>query len=368
MSILVIILWSSLVVVLLLVILGSAGRKKPKRSQRARRPALRAAPGPGGEPEEEETASVPPELASLQLLAIEDIEPATLAALDTVVKDLPRPHPLFTAMTQELDDPEEIAAAVASEPAMAAELLRTVNSAAFALSTPISSIPHAIAYLGVGYVKGIVAQSALADTLPSTSSDPEQQSGMTQLWKASQVSGAVTFALAQHVGLERPSIASTLALLSNLGNMNIISSRPDMAALYSSGHSLLERVQRQQDVLGFNSAIVGFLLAKHWGLPTEILTGLRDSLLALTPPAKVEADSASWQRTLVCYVGCRIGDAVSYEGLRNIANLNFSDPNAVDFFFLSEHLEQAGLARVWRALDDPALRRKLNQSINLAGN
>jgi HD-like signal output (HDOD) protein len=360
-----------LVVLLVLVVMFFFRRKPGKKRRGTRQSVKRVHSEPAATstspPEPPDDRKVPPELEAFQLIAMDDIEPAAFAQLEQITSSKPQPHPLFNSMTRALEEPEEIAAAVGNEPALAASLLGIVNSAAFALTTPISSIRHAVSYLGVSYVRGLLAQSALEQSLPVTTSDPAQEAVLVRLWQASQVSGAATFLVAQQLGLTHPSVVSTQALLSNLGNIAIVTSRADLVPLYSAGDSLLQRTQKQQSLVGVNAAHVGYLLATHWQLPADITQGLRDSLRPLLPPPTDDLQTTAWQRVLVSYLGCRIGDAVAIRGIRDIGAIDFRDASEADYFYLPEHLDAAGLGQFWRLLQDPAVKRKLNQLIGVMG-
>jgi HD-like signal output (HDOD) protein len=311
-------------------------------------------------------AALPAALQSLALLRA-DTEDAAPQAMREMVEALPEPHAMFLQVARDLDDIDEITAAVKNEPALAASVLRTVNSAAFGLTTPISSINHAIAYLGVSYVKGLIAQSALARTLPASTPGSAQEAAMHRLWKCSQIASASAFVLGRNLGLDNPSVASTQALLANLGDINLVSLRPELAYLYAPDVSLLERVQGQQAELGANGAILAALLAEHWGLPGTIKATLALSLLPLAlPPAEHPLQGSDLAAATVVYLAGRIADAAVFHGLQDIADLPLDDERPVELHYLPAYLEAAALQRLHATLQDSATRRALNRILATA--
>jgi|TARA_R100000005_G_C4983629_1_gene192586 HD-like signal output (HDOD) protein len=312
-------------------------------------------------------AALPTALQSFVLLRSDTADRPTPQTLLELAEALPEPHAMFLQVTRELDDIDEITAAVTHEPALAANVLRTVNSAAFGLTTPISSVHHAIAYLGVSYVKGLIAQSALARTLPASAPGSAQEAAMHRLWKSSQIASASAFLLARNLGVENPSVTSTQALLANLGDINLVSLRPELACLYAPEVSLFERVQGQQAELGANGAMLAALLAERWGLPGTIKATLDLSLLPLAvPPGDHPLEGDDLTAATVVYLAGRIGDAAVFRELQDIADLSLGDERPMELHYLPAYLEAAGLQRLHATLQDNATRRALNRILAAA--
>ena len=59
-----------------------------------------------------------------------------------------------------------VAEIASSDPALAASLLRLVNSAASGLSRKTTSVSEAVSYLGFAIVRSLVVKLRLADVLP----------------------------------------------------------------------------------------------------------------------------------------------------------------------------------------------------------
>lgn len=306
----------------------------------------------------------PEVLTELRVLRADDVDAAGRARLTEVCAAMPEPHPVQTQMAQGLDTPEELRAAVASDAGLTATVLRTVNSAAFALSEPITSVQHAVNYLGISVVKGVVSQAALAER--AEAGTPAQQRALAHVWKSSCVASAFAQVLGKELGLSRPSVLATKSLFSNLGDVALILAVDGVDSAYDEGVSIVERVQRQQAAAGLNRAVVGAALAEAWSLPEELAHAIETGLIPLaTPPTEHPMDGEARHENIVLYLASRVGDFASYRGLRDVAELPLGDPEEPGTFYLHGHLVEAGLERVPALLQDTSFRRKANRLIEM---
>lgn len=302
-------------------------------------------------------------LADFFLVMEEHLNEVELETITEMIADLRQPPPMLERITHGLDDPEELAEAVKANPALSADLLRIVNSAAFALLSPISSIQHAITFLGVTLVKGLVMQSAVFRVMEVDAAD--EQPAYLRLWRSSYVASSVALLLAQSMGLQRPSVLSTQALLSNLGDLTLLSAHPDLADIYAQDSTLFERVRAQQDALVANSAIIGARLAAQWKLPGDLERSLRNNLvpMAVPPDEHPEAGTPDFRAAVLCYAACRIGDQVGFGTVRDMADIEFGPEQGVEYYYLQDYLERADLLALREHLNDPVLRRKVNHIV-----
>jgi hypothetical protein len=350
--------------------------RKPKSSRRATpAPAARkqaekvqaavsdAAPGTGSAAvAPEEPREAPAELQSLRLVATSDLDEAAQQRVAAICEAMPEPHPVQTRMAGGLDTPEELLEAVVTDVGLTASILRTVNSAAFALATPITSVQHAINYLGVGMVKGLVAQSVVADAVPEGT--PEQQAALARVWRSACSASAFAQLLGQELGLARPSVLSTKSLFFNLGDVALVLGVDGASEWYGEGVSIVERIDAQQKGCGANTAIVGAELARAWKLPSDLVSAIDTGFIPLnTPAASHPMSGDERQANIVVFMAGRIGDRISYRGLRDIAELPLDAGDEPGLFYLSEHLESSGLGRARALLQDAAFRRKANKLI-----
>lgn len=309
---------------------------------------------------------VPNELADFFLVMEEHLTEVEREDVVEIVAKLRQPPPILERVTKGLDDPEELTEAVKSNPALTADILRTVNSAAFALLAPISSIQHAITYLGTSLVKGLVLQSTVTRVMEFE--HPAQQAAYMRLWRSSYVASTTALMLGQQLGAAHPSVLSTQALLGNLGDLALLSARPDMAGLYAPQATLFSRATAQQEELIANAAVISGMLAKQWGLPEDLACGLRHAYIPMAlPPAEHPDTDEVLAAGVICHVAGRVGDHVAFHGLRDLGDLDLLAQDDLEYFFLPDYLRAAGLTEVPTALQDAGVRRRVNHLIGTLG-
>jgi HD-like signal output (HDOD) protein len=309
---------------------------------------------------------VPDALADLFLVMEEHLNELELEDTRELVATLRQPPPLIERLTDGLDDPEELKDAILSSPTLSADVLRVVNSAAFALTSPISSIEHAVTYLGTTMVRGLVLQSAVAQVMKFETD--VQKAAYMRIWRASYIASATAHAYAQALSLEHPSILATRALLVNVGDLALISSRPELSVIYSPKTELLDRVEAQQNHIMANSAVLSSLLARQWKLPKDLCTALRYSLTPLTwTPESNERSTAEQREDILLYLACRVGDAVAYSGLKEVRDFDILAQTSADFFYLPDYLRRLELGAALTALSDRQYSGKVQQIVNTFG-
>jgi len=340
-----------------------AGASGARRSNVGRQGSLPSQPTQVEEPAVANAdAELPDALDQFQLLRAADLSASAAARVSQLAKLLALPHPVLAAMAHGLDD-DALVDAVLSDPRLSAEVLRTVNSAAFALQSPIESVPRAVTYLGLNYVKGLVSELALAPSISLRT--PAQVAAARRVWNSSVVASAAAQVLATQLVLNAPSVAATQSVLGSLGDLCMISANAALAEAYVSGSTLVERVTAQQRAVGANAAIVGAALASHWQLPEGLRQSLQDSLLPLvTPPSLHPQTDVALQRAVLCYFAARLGDAVAFGGLRDVGQLEIDSPDAIDCFHIPSYLTVTHTVKLPQLLQDPAIRRKLNQLVS----
>lgn len=299
-------------------------------------------------------------LAALQLEHRNDVDASVLARVETVCESMADPHPVQSKLAGGLDTPEELIEVVASDAGLTASILRTVNSAAFALTSPITSVQHAITYLGISVVKGLVAQAAVAERVAQGTA--EQEEALTRIWRSACAASAVAQALGHELGVSRPSVLATKSLFFNLGDVAIVNADPAAAAWYRDGVSIVERIQSQQEAGYGNTAIVGAELSRRWNLPEDIASAIEHGLMPLvTPPSEHPMSGDDLRQNVLVYLAGRVGDRVVYRGLRDVADLELQGTQEPGLFYLAAYLEKAGMERALGLLQEPTFRRKINR-------
>jgi putative nucleotidyltransferase with HDIG domain len=204
--------------------------------------------------------------------SIGDMMPSIKEGLNLVP---PLPH-VVAQLLKEIQDPNASASSVgdiaSSDPAMAASMIRTVNSAAFGLTRKITSVAEAVNFLGFTSVKSMVLRLQLEQTLGGAGKSNED---VEDLWIHSLVVSYIADTLARRVpGVDR-GFVSTLALLHDIGKLVVQTQFPHEAELLR-GHSKDESpLTREVRVLGVDHAALGANLAAKWGLPGDLVQAIR---------------------------------------------------------------------------------------------
>ena len=310
-----------------------------------------------------EARELPESLADLFLVMEEHLNELELEDIREVVATLQQPPPLVEKLTSGLDDPDELKEAILSSPTLSADVLRVVNSAAFALTSPISSIEHAVTYLGTTMVKGLILQSAVTQVLRFETD--VQKAAYMRIWRSSYVASAAAQVYAQLLRFEHPSIHATRALLVNIGDLALLAARPELASIYAPKSQLLDRVVNQQSEVMANSAVLSSLLVRQWGLPDDIYFALRHAQtpLAWNPTDNSRSSDEQTEDTAL-YLACRLGDAVAFEGLKDVEDFIWLDNPSPDYHYLPVYAQQNKLDALVEPFADRKNARRVQQIIS----
>lgn len=139
-------------------------------------------------------------------------------ALKRYVKDIcPEPDgslQIYEKLNQPDASVKEISALVGSDPLLAAQVLKLVNSAAFSISTEVTSIGRAVTLLGFQNVKSVVLSHSIRRGISAS-----QDEKSTRLREHSLMSSATAYHLAEGVRGIDSFTASTIALLHDMGKI-----------------------------------------------------------------------------------------------------------------------------------------------------
>lgn len=321
---------------------------------------------PEDPPDDMPPRAVPSALADLFLVMEEHLNELEREDIQALADKLQQPPQLVQQLSSGLDEPEELREAILSSPSLSADVLRVVNSAAFALTSPISSIEHAVTYLGTNMVKGLLLQSAVSQVMKFETD--VQKAAYMRIWRGSYIASASAQAYAQALDLEHPSVYATRALLAAVGDLALISARPDMANIYAPKSDLLTRIEAQQTEIMANSAVLSSILARQWQLPEDLFDALRHCLTPLTwPPGDNQRSESEQRDDVLVYLAGRVGDAVAYGQLKEVADFAPLASESPDFFYLHEYLRNPELGSLVGVLADKRYGGRVQRIIETFG-
>jgi len=167
-------------------------------------------------------------------------------------------------------DIRQIAAIIEEDPAIASQILHIANSAFYGIKT--GSISQAISYLGLTAVKSIALSTNL---WISGKNEGVRTFDRELLWRHASLTNHLVGELYRKlIGRPIPSMASTVGLLHDIGEMALLSQFSDKyeqigAAFLSRSEASLDNLERE--FIGVSHQDVGGYLLEWWDLPHQII-------------------------------------------------------------------------------------------------
>lgn len=198
-------------------------------------------------------------------------------ALERLVRDIgvpPQPA-VIAALRSELgrEDPDlrRVAAAVASDAALTAAVLRTANSPAYGLTRRAETLGQALAMLGLRQVSVIVASIVLRRLIPTDG--PR----LTRFWDVSAKRAWAMARLARGLRGVDVDIAQTFGLFCDVG-IPLLMRRFDkygatLQAANASPDETFTAVEGREH--GTDHALIGALMARSWGVSQTVCLSIR---------------------------------------------------------------------------------------------
>lgn len=184
---------------------------------------------------------------------------------------------LLEVLGREDHSAKDLTRIVQSDPGLTANILKLVNSAAFGLRQRVSSLEHAVSYLGERTVTSAALNMYASVVYEHTMEGYGGSSG--QLWDHSiRTAMAAKELAAMTGGRVNANVAYTCGLLHDIGKAVIseflADSVPGILAAIDSGETA-DYLEAERQELGTDHAEIGAALAEHWNLPPEICESIR---------------------------------------------------------------------------------------------
>ncbi|MCC6672181.1 MAG: HDOD domain-containing protein [Planctomycetes bacterium] len=174
---------------------------------------------------------------------------------------------------------DDVAKVIQADPAVSANILRIVNSAYYGLQVRVSSVNLAVSIMGFNMTKKVALKAAVFSVF-GKKKDKVPHFDPTAFWKHSIYTGVA----ARVLGSESPRFTGTHAedlyvcgLLHDIGKIILLESATKKYAsvLEQAGATGHTELQVENEVLGFNHADVGSVLAIKWFLPEDLTIAIR---------------------------------------------------------------------------------------------
>ena len=172
------------------------------------------------------------------------------------------------AIDDEMSDVREVARLVETDPSMTAKLLKVANSAFYAGTNEVETLPKAVVRLGMKTTKQLVMSFALRDIF--SNKDPVIQERMLVLWKHSAQIAALCFVLARETKQIDPEEAMLIGLVHDVGTiaiLNYIEKYPDLA----------EDPEALEETIDHMRGELGAMILREWKFAPAVIAGARDA-------------------------------------------------------------------------------------------
>ena len=169
-----------------------------------------------------------------------------------------------------MQDFEEI---IKLDPVLVTRLLRLVNSPYFGLSQKVESISKAVVFAGMRQLRNLVAVEALRGMFKGDDVDFSAQ----KLWLHSATVAILSCMIAKRIFGKDGEDVFLAGIIHDIGLIveNQIAGEQlrEACRAFREGEGTL--VECERNAIGADHAEVGYLVAKDWGLPQEVLSSIR---------------------------------------------------------------------------------------------
>lgn len=171
------------------------------------------------------------------------------------------------------DDPDfkVLARIISSDVGMSAMAVKLANSPMFGSAARVKSVQQAISRLGTRNILNIIVAAALRSSIDGLPAD-----FLEHFWDMAAARALCAGLLARkHVGIP-PEDAYTYGLFQNAAVPVLMQHFPGYAELYASaGEHGDPLVALEREHVHSDHAVVGWLLARNWGLPAKIASAIQ---------------------------------------------------------------------------------------------
>jgi HD-like signal output (HDOD) protein len=171
-----------------------------------------------------------------------------------IIKNIPKlPKCAGSLSAKLLDDnvsAKEVTGSVQEEPALAAAILKTVNSAYYGLPEKMSSLHHAILYLGFNNVYQLILENSIRNIMPQ---DEEYEKIRLHSYMISLIASEISL----YCQKSKPLVNATVGILHDVGKI--------VTLLLKRKHPNIKELIHMID-----DSKIGACLLRNWGFPENL--------------------------------------------------------------------------------------------------
>ena len=164
--------------------------------------------------------------------------------------------------------PNEFAVPIESDPGLAGQVLRFVNSSYFGFSKEISSVKLAITLVGIRTIKNFALWSAVFSLMPNPKCGPFD---LKTLWQDSLRRALFARAVGKMLGMKEPEEAFSAALLQDMAVPLLAKEATEVyrKLLEAREQSHLRLSILERHAFGWTHADAAAIMVRQWNLPEE---------------------------------------------------------------------------------------------------
>jgi HD-like signal output (HDOD) protein len=183
---------------------------------------------------------------------------------------------ILTQLMEELKgtpvNSKKIGILISQDVGIAAVVTRAANAPQVSGGQRIESISDAIRLIGFGSLANLVQEALLHNTINTSDTSLER------FWDSSRYTALAASRLAAVVGHINPDTAYTFSLFHDCGIPLLVKRYPEYKKVLGLANKNSVRIftQIEEDAIGTSHAIVGYYLARSWGLSDAVSQGILD--------------------------------------------------------------------------------------------
>jgi HD-like signal output (HDOD) protein len=193
---------------------------------------------------------------------------------ESILKDLaipPRPEALtrmFEEMSKDEPDLARVGKIVQADPAMTAGVLQVANSPLLGLNRKVGSISQALSLLGLKNISNIATGIAIRQSLKGSGDGKTFE----KFWDSAEYTALISGYLATRLRGIPADVAFTFGLFHDCGVPILMMRFPRYKDALKKAKSHPGEIFSaiEEDATGTSHAILGYFLAKSWGLPDDL--------------------------------------------------------------------------------------------------
>lgn len=175
---------------------------------------------------------------------------------------------LLGSIGQDNPDINQLSLIVLKDQVLSAKALRLANSSFYGMQRKVTTMPQALAILGLNSLRTLITAAAVIDRFPAKDyGDFDFQ----LFWRHSIAAAVCARLIAKRVGID-PESAFMTGLLHDIGRLVLVTGFPDQYQAtmeYRIGHDC-NLLEAERAVLSCDHTAVGQALAEHWCFPLSI--------------------------------------------------------------------------------------------------